>query len=69
MEKKSQTYPVLCAWCEAEGVRTVLGYASVEGSHGICPRHAEGLREQARRYAKAIEGDVKRQAAERNELL
>lgn len=32
-------YPKLCAWCAAEGVRTVTGYTTVERSSGICGRH------------------------------
>lgn len=29
-------YPVVCAWCAAEGRETVIGTTSVAGSHGIC---------------------------------
>ncbi len=34
----SDQYAVHCAWCGAE-----VGYSSVEGSHGICPRCFEQL--------------------------
>ena len=37
-------YPILCAWCEREGKRTVVGWSTVEGSHGICERHERELR-------------------------
>ena len=40
-------FPVLCAWCEKEGTRTVIGLSTVEGSHGICQQHLAGMREQA----------------------
>jgi hypothetical protein len=30
----------LCAWCEAEGVRTVLQEGEEPASHGICAAHA-----------------------------
>ena len=41
-------YPVVCAWCNAEGVRNVLYHTTVEHSHGICKRHAAELMRQAR---------------------
>lgn len=36
------TYPVYCAWCPTDR-RTIIGTATVPGSHGICPRCAELL--------------------------
>lgn len=30
------THPVLCSWCGPAGRTTIVGYSSVEGSHGIC---------------------------------
>lgn len=30
---------VICAWCEAEGLLTVLRAGTGPTSHGICPRH------------------------------
>lgn len=43
-EKKGQAkapvlYPVLCAWCEKEGVRTVVNWGLAKNSHGICEKH------------------------------
>ena len=29
-------YPVLCAWCSARGIKTIMHYSSVKDSHGIC---------------------------------
>ena len=37
------SFPVLCAWCEAEGKRKVVGRSTVEGSHGVCVEHLDGL--------------------------
>ena len=56
-------YPVLCAWCLKEGVETVLKMVDYPNSHGICPRHADELQEQARRYAAALGRDVADRAA------
>jgi hypothetical protein len=42
-------YPVLCAWCEVRGVRTVLRYIAVDGSHGICLPCATAVRATFRR--------------------
>ena len=36
-------FPVVCAWCEARGIRTVVGYTTVYGSHGICNECAEQM--------------------------
>lgn len=36
-------YDVMCAWCVAEGAPTVVSTSSVEGSHGVCARHAAGM--------------------------
>lgn len=36
-------YPVLCAWCEEQGRRTVVGYTTAKQSHGICPEHGKAL--------------------------
>jgi hypothetical protein len=44
--KRPTYYPVLCAWCEAEGVRTVLRYTTVEHSSGICKGHLAQLNAQ-----------------------
>lgn len=43
---------VVCAWCEAEGVLTVLGNvpdsSGMSGdSHGVCPRHLKMLKREA----------------------
>jgi hypothetical protein len=38
-----RNFPVLCAWCEAEGKMTVLNWIGVKGSHGICPVHARKM--------------------------
>ena len=34
-------YPTLCAWCK--DVQTIVGWATVQGSHGICERHVTEL--------------------------
>lgn len=49
MNKKC--YPMPCAWCLAEGKQTVVAYSEVEGSHGMCQRHADEFLEQARKLA------------------
>lgn len=36
-------YPRLCAWCEAEGMRTIVGYTTIEHSSGICAEHLAQL--------------------------
>lgn len=36
-------HPVMCAWCLAEGRRTVVDRSIVRGSHGICPEHLKAL--------------------------
>lgn len=39
-------FPVLCSWCQEEGVRTVIRMSEVEDSSGICDVHtAEMLAE------------------------
>lgn len=39
---------VLCAWCEREGIRTVLKDGDANGpiSHGICNHHQQEMLEQ-----------------------
>ena len=64
MTEEQKKYPVLCAWCEKEGERTILGLSTVEHSHGICPRHADELKEQARQYAAAICKDMEENSRE-----
>lgn len=39
----ADVWPVECAWCAAEGTTTVLYYARIEHSHGICSDHASAL--------------------------
>ena len=39
-------YPMMCAWCRADGVETRVGWTTVEHSDGICRRHKEEMREQ-----------------------
>ena len=41
--RKGEGWPVLCAWCEAEGGRPVLRYIERAGSHGICKHHSQEL--------------------------
>ena len=42
-ENKKPSWPVLCAWCEAEGVKTILKLREKAGSHGICKMHSEHM--------------------------
>jgi hypothetical protein len=50
--RKDETqYPVLCAWCEVQGKRTILNYIEVPGSHGICEEHRRELLKEAVRLA------------------
>lgn len=51
MSKKEKKYPMLCSWCWEEGTRTVVGWSTVKGSHGICPAHKDAMlrRQQERR--------------------
>ena len=37
---RRRRYPVVCAWCESEGRRTVVNWSPAPGSHGICHRHS-----------------------------
>lgn len=32
----AKPWPILCAWCQDEGVRKIIGWSEGEGSHGIC---------------------------------
>jgi len=41
---KAADFPVLCSWCLAGGVRTVVRTSEVENSHGICETHAAAIR-------------------------
>ena len=45
---RERRYPVLCAWCAAEGKRRVVGWTAVEGSHGICVDHRLELLKDAK---------------------
>uniref|UniRef100_A0A6M3ITM3 Uncharacterized protein n=1 Tax=viral metagenome TaxID=1070528 RepID=A0A6M3ITM3_9ZZZZ len=39
-------FPVYCAWCQAEGILTRVGWKDCENSSGICARHyREAMRE------------------------
>ena len=53
-ERKGQSekllYPVLCAWCEKEGVRTVVRWVEYPHSHGICEMHAEEVRREIEEF-------------------
>ena len=40
-------HPILCAWCDKEGRRTVTGYTTIIGSTGICDRHNREMRREA----------------------
>ena len=40
-------YPMLCAWCEAEGKHVRVGWSTVKHSHGICAQHQEMLKAEA----------------------
>ena len=44
-KKRNGKYPVICAWCwNRDRKRVVVGRSEVEGSHGICRKHARQLR-------------------------
>jgi Spy/CpxP family protein refolding chaperone len=38
---KLPRYPINCAWCAVEGLKTITGYTTVPDSSGICPRHVK----------------------------
>jgi len=61
MDIDKKQYPVLCAWCEKEGTRTVINRSSVPHSHGICPRHQEKLTAEARNIARVLCRDIAEQ--------
>lgn len=37
------TLRTICAWCESDGIETVLQHGAEPTSHGICARHAAGV--------------------------
>jgi len=39
----------VCAWCQADGVETVLQEGVLPESHGICERHAAAFLEECER--------------------
>jgi hypothetical protein len=39
-------FPMTCPWCDKEGVYTVVGYTTVEGSSGICEVHHAKMRRE-----------------------
>ncbi len=41
-------YPVYCAWCLKGGVRLIIGWAIVSGSHGICAACTAKARQEIR---------------------
>ena len=43
----------LCAWCEREGIETVLKDGSKDGpkSHGICERHQQKILDEITAHA------------------
>jgi len=43
-------YPVLCAWCEKKGKRTVIRWVDYPNSHGICDSCADDLRREVANY-------------------
>lgn len=60
MKKDERKYPVLCAGCEKEGIRTVVNWSTVPNSHGACPRHVREMVARARerrRILDALEAD------------
>ncbi len=44
--RENATYPVLCAWCDRKGKRTLIKWSSVEGSFGICGPCADRVRKR-----------------------
>lgn len=49
------TFPVKCAWCEAEGNETIIGYCAAENSHGICGKHSRAVRAALReKYGRVL---------------
>jgi hypothetical protein len=44
-------YPVYCAWCKRR--KTIVGWARVPGSHGICRKHEKELNRQTEKIAGA----------------
>ncbi|MDY7035547.1 MAG: hypothetical protein SV375_05210 [Thermodesulfobacteriota bacterium] len=58
-----EKYPQTCSWCEKEGIVTIVGYTSIEGSNRICDRHAREMEEQvaaimAQRRSVGIQGEL-----------
>ena len=58
------SFPVLCAWCLAEGKHKVVGRSTVEGSHGVCVEHLDelvgGLSEEKRQEFRRKEREAER---------
>lgn len=44
--KAAEKFPVFCAWCEREERPTIVGWSTVEGSHGVCRFHEKELKRQ-----------------------
>ena len=42
--KTVKKFPVLCAWCKKRP--TIIGWSTVEGSHGVCRFHEKELERQ-----------------------
>jgi len=47
--KQKRIHPVYCAWCQAEGISTIVNWSTIEGSHGVCPFHKKQVVREANR--------------------
>jgi len=45
--KQKRIHPVYCAWCQAEGIKTIVGWSTIEGSHGVCKYHFKQVLREA----------------------
>ncbi|MBW2090932.1 MAG: hypothetical protein JRI34_02260 [Deltaproteobacteria bacterium] len=55
IENKEELFPVLCAGCEREGIRTVVNWSTVPNSHGSCPRHVREMWARTRKRRRILE--------------
>ena len=43
-----EKYPVYCSWCKKKGIKTVVNWIEIPGSHRICDAcHADMMRQLA----------------------
>ena len=49
--KTVKKFPIFCAWCKKRP--TIVGWSTVEGSHGICRFHQKQLERHAQKLKAA----------------